>query len=91
MFAVAIKKKLAHILSFFRRRSDQGIVEDYGAENVVPICGPAGFGFVEDTFCFHKATPPTRRDRLMLQIQFALNDYENNNDLVDSSLLKNIF
>lgn len=82
------KKKLAHILSIFRRCSDEQIIDDYGAENVVPICGAAGFGFVEDTFCFHKVTPPSRRDRLTLQIQFTLNDY-GHNDLVDPSLLKN--
>ena len=82
------KKKLAHILSIFRRCSDEHIIDDYGAENVVPICGAAGFGFVEDTFCFHKVTPPSRRDRLTLQIQFTLNDY-GYNDLVDPLLLKN--
>lgn len=81
------KKKLAHMLSLFRRRSDEDIIEDYGAENVVPICGTAGFGFAEDTFCFHKATPPSHRDRLILQIQFTLNDY-GNNDLVNPSFLK---
>lgn len=82
------KKKLAHIFSFFRRCSDEDIISDYGAENVVPICGAAGFGFAEDTFCFHKVTIPSRRDRLTLQIQFTLNDY-GHNDLVDPSLLKN--
>lgn len=82
------KKKLAHLLSFFRRSSDEEIVDYYGAENVVPICGKAGFGFAEDTFCFHKAMIPTRKDRLMLQIQFALKDYGNHNDLVDPSVLK---
>lgn len=82
------KKKLAHLLSFFRRRSEQDIIDYYGADNVVPICGAAGFGFAEDTFCFHKATPPNLKDRLMLQINFALNDYGNRNDLVEPALLK---
>ena len=82
------KKKLAHLLSFFRRSSDEEIAEYYGAENVVPICGEAGFGFAEDTFCFHKAMIPTHEDRLMLQIQFALKNYGNHNDLVEQSALK---
>jgi hypothetical protein len=85
------KKKLAHLLSFFRRSSDQEIAGYYGAENVVPICGEAGFGFAEDTFCFHKAMIPTRKDRLMLQIQFALKNYGNHNDLVEQSALKRCF
>ncbi len=85
------KKKLAHLLSLFRRRSDQDIIDFYGAENVLPICGKAGFGFAEDTFCFHKAMVPTHRDRLMLQIQFALTDYGNHNDLIEPSALKKIF
>ena len=85
------KKKLAHLLSFFRRSSDEEIAGYYGAENVVPICGEAGFGFAEDTFCFHKAMIPTRKDRLMLQIQFALKNYGNHNDLVEQSALKRCF
>ncbi|MBW4502446.1 MAG: phytanoyl-CoA dioxygenase family protein [Scytonema hyalinum WJT4-NPBG1] len=85
------KKKLAHLLSFFRRSSDEEIADYYGAENVVPICGEAGFGSAEDTFCFHKAMIPSRKDRLMLQIQFALKNYGNHNDLVEQSALKRCF
>lgn len=68
-------KKLTHLLSLFRRRSDQDIIDYYGEENIVPICEKAGFGFVEDVVCFHKATPPTHKDRLVLEIQFSINDY----------------
>lgn len=64
------------------------IVKYYGADNVVPICGKAGFGFAEDTFCFHKAMIPTRKDRLMLQIQFARKNYGNHNTLVEPLVLK---
>lgn len=69
------KKKLAHQFSFLRGRSDQEIINYYGTENIVNICGNAGFGFAEDPFCFHKGTPPRSSDRLMLQLEFALNDY----------------
>lgn len=66
------KKKLSHQFSLFIGRSDEEICDYYGSENLVTIEGKAGFGFAEDTFCFHRGTPPIHRDRLMLQIEFAL-------------------
>lgn len=56
---------------------DEKIVECYGAQNVVNVCGKAGFGFVENPLCFHKGTQPTEKPRLMLQIEYAINDYGN--------------
>lgn len=69
------KKKLLHQLSFLIGRSDHEIIDYYGKENLVTIQGQAGFGFAEDTFCFHRGTPPVSKDRLMLQIEFAVNNY----------------
>jgi hypothetical protein len=43
----------------------------FGAENEIVIEGPAGMGFVQDASCFHRATPATRGDRLMLAIRFS--------------------
>ncbi|MEG4008559.1 phytanoyl-CoA dioxygenase family protein [Microcoleus sp. Pol11C1] len=56
---------------------DEKIVECYGAQNVVNVCGKAGFGFAENPLCFHKGTQPTEKPRLMLQIEYAINDYGN--------------
>jgi hypothetical protein len=51
-------------------------VESSGSgENLVTICGSAGFGFVEDACCFHKGNPPTDKERLLLQIEYSINDY----------------
>lgn len=69
------KKKLSHKLSLFIGRSDQDIIDYYKLENIVTLCGEAGFGFAEDPFCFHKGNPPRHKNRLMLQIEFCLNDY----------------
>ncbi|HHP7244372.1 MAG TPA: hypothetical protein ACFE0H_06770 [Elainellaceae cyanobacterium] len=80
-------KNLFHTIWPVKRRSDDNISAYYGSENIVPICGNTGFGFAEDTFCYHKATRPLNRDRLMLQIQFAIHDYGLHNDLKDPSLL----
>jgi len=64
------KKTLAH--RFLTKSCSQPEIRKYyGYENIVPICGKAGFGFVENPWCFHKENPPGSKDRLSLQIEFA--------------------
>ncbi|MBW4613229.1 MAG: hypothetical protein KME21_08090 [Desmonostoc vinosum HA7617-LM4] len=82
------RKKLAYLFSLFRRQSEAELLKYYGSENCLTVCGPTGFGFVEDVFCFHKATPPISSDRLLLQLQYALHDYGEQTDTVDPALLK---
>lgn len=68
-----VKKKLSHL--FLRRGfTYQQITQYYGYQNIVPICGKAGFGFVTDTRCLQKANPPGSKDRLMLEIEFSVRD-----------------
>jgi hypothetical protein len=50
--------------------SEAEVWQQFGRENEITIEGPAGTGFVQDTSCYHHATPPTRSDRLMLAIRF---------------------
>lgn len=73
------RKKFSHQLLGMRCASlkEEEIVDYYGVENVVTICGKAGFGFVEDATCFHKGTTPDSKERLLLQIEFAINSYKN--------------
>lgn len=52
------------------RASEADVRRQYGIENEVVIEGPAGLGFVQDTSCYHRASPPTRGDRLMLALRF---------------------
>ncbi len=54
---------------------DEVLEAMYGQENAMTICGESGFGFVEDTFCFHKGAPPRSQERLLLQMEFTLNHY----------------
>ncbi len=68
-------KKITHQLTLFIGRSDRDISQYYPQEDILTICGNVGFGFAEDPFCFHKGTPPAQRDRLMLQIEYCLNNY----------------
>lgn len=64
------RKTLAH--RFLNRGCSQPEIRQYyGYENIVPICGKAGFGFVENPLCFHKENPPGSKDRLTLEIEFA--------------------
>ena len=46
-------------------------------EAFITVIGEAGFGFIEDTFCFHKGTIPKNESRLFLQLHFAANRYSN--------------
>jgi hypothetical protein len=50
--------------------SQDTVRKRYGIENEITIEGPAGTGFVQDTSCYHRATPPTAGDRLMLAVRF---------------------
>jgi Phytanoyl-CoA dioxygenase (PhyH) len=61
---------------------DQKIVECYGAENVITVCGKAGFGFVENALCFHKGSRPTEKPRLMLQLEYSMNNYGNIHEML---------
>jgi len=69
------RKKLRHQFSLIRERDDNEIIEYYGSNNVETICGKAGLGFVEDFYCFHKGTLPVYKNRLVLEVKFAMNDY----------------
>jgi hypothetical protein len=73
-----------------RRYTDAEVEATYGKERVVSITGPAGTGFVEDTLCIHKGTPPLSRARLLFQVQYALNDFGNQHDDIDPSKLATI-
>ena len=78
------KKALRHQLRL-QRRTDEDIESEYGAEQIAEICGPAGYGFAEDTRAFHKGSPPVTGDRLVVQIEFARNDYQVEHDKWEES------
>lgn len=43
----------------------------FGRNNEITIEGAAGTGFIQDTSCYHRASPPTEGDRLLLQLRFS--------------------
>jgi len=52
------------------RRTDTEIADRYASERVRVIDGGPGYGFLQDSSCYHKALPPARADRLMLHIRY---------------------
>lgn len=51
--------------------SEEAVRKQFGSENEITIEGPAGTVFVQDPSCYHRASPPTKGDRLMLAIRFS--------------------
>jgi len=74
------RKPLRHVLSLSRCRTHKEMLDIYGADRLQVICGQAGAGFIEDSFCFHKGQEPTARDRLVFQLRYALHDYGTGSD-----------
>jgi hypothetical protein len=70
-----VKKRLKHLVTMYKGRSDEEIAESYGIERQVVSCGPAGSGFAEDIFGFHKGLAPESGDRLIVQVRYGLRDY----------------
>jgi hypothetical protein len=63
-------KKPLRMLLGSAAASEADVRQQYGIENEIIIEGPAGTGFVQDTSCYHRATPPIYGDRLMLAVRF---------------------
>jgi len=74
------RKRLRHVWSPSRCRTHREMLDVYGADRLQVICGQAGAGFVEDSFCFHKGQEPTGRDRLVFQLRYSLYDYGTGSD-----------
>jgi hypothetical protein len=52
------------------RQSEAALRKHYGDDKVMTITGAAGFAFIQDSSCYHKAVAPLTRDRLMLQVRY---------------------
>jgi hypothetical protein len=73
-----------------RRFEDAEIEGFYDPAQVLEVVGGPGLGFAEDTLCIHKAASPSCKPRLILQLQFALFDFENASDWRDPAQLQMI-
>lgn len=52
------------------RRTDSEIRAYYGPDREITLVGPAGFSFIQDSSCYHRALAPSDRARLMLQVRY---------------------
>jgi hypothetical protein len=64
------RKRLSMIFNS-ARQSDQAIWDYYGELNELTLLGQAGFGFIQDSSCYHKVVPPKSQNRLFLQVRYA--------------------
>jgi hypothetical protein len=70
-----MKKRVKHLVTMYKGRSDAEIEDSYGLDRQIVSCGTAGSGFAEDIFGFHKGLHPESGDRLIVQVRFGLRDY----------------
>ena len=52
------------------KQPDIPVEKHYGQDKVLTIEGPAGTGFWQDSSCYHKALPPEKGARLLLQARY---------------------
>lgn len=57
-----------------RRYNDEEIIEAFGEEAIKYFTAPKGAAFMVDTYGFHKGLLPEKGSRLLLQIQYSLNE-----------------
>lgn len=63
------RKHWRHLMGV-ARLADAEAFAAYGRDAERVMEGPAGFGFLEDSSCYHKALPPLAGDRLILQLRY---------------------
>jgi hypothetical protein len=63
------KRKPWWMLLHSANQTDHNVLEYFGRDREVLVEGAAGYGFLEDASCYHKAISPSTRERLMLQIR----------------------
>jgi hypothetical protein len=81
------RKPLRFTLSPSRVRTEGEITRCYGLDNLLVLIGAAGFGFAEDTACYHRGAHPESGDRLIVQLRYAIHDYGGASD--EASILWN--
>lgn len=63
------KRKPSWMLLHSANQPDEAVLQHFGKESEVFVEGGAGYGFLEDASCYHKALVPQTRERLMLQVR----------------------
>jgi len=73
----ARKRTLVHQLMGQRCASlpEELLIDTYGADQVVTVCGKAGLGFVGDPYYFHRGSQPVENSRLLMQVEVGCRRY----------------
>lgn len=66
------RRRLRDQFTLFVGKPMAKIVNFYGCDSFITICGPAGYGFAEDPFGFHMGTVAQKGPRLILEIEYGL-------------------
>ena len=64
----------SNTLTKIKRYSDKEIENHFGKENVLYFTGDKGSMFMVNTYGFHKGLLPEKEERLLLQVQYSLQD-----------------
>ena len=48
----------------------EDLEQDYSTNDFIVVEGSAGYGFIEDTSCYHRALKPINKSRLCLQFRY---------------------
>jgi hypothetical protein len=51
------------------------LLDTYGGNGIVAVCGKAGAGFAGDPYYLHKGDTPKHADRLLMQLEFGCRRY----------------
>ena len=63
------KKFFKHLIGSAKQKKEE-LEKDYSINDFTVIEGSAGYGFIEDTSCYHRALKPVNKPRLSLQFRY---------------------
>ena len=63
------KKFFKHLIGSAKQKKEN-LEQDYDINDFIVVEGSTGYGFIEDTSCYHRALKPTNKPRLALQFRY---------------------
>ena len=63
------KKFFKHLIGSAKQKEEK-LEQDYNKNDFIFVEGSAGYGFIEDTSCYHRALKPINKPRLCLQFRY---------------------
>ena len=63
------KKFFKHLIGSAKQKKEN-LEQDYNINDFIVVEGSTGYGFIEDTSCYHRALKPINKPRLALQFRY---------------------